>query len=97
MLVLYSVKRIYNSNKQAIHKISFKNENVPFKLSGIIRDNFLSGNLEIKDELTESPEITTFEENLFNNWGFRSEIKINNEKEDFVVSKINTEVNKLVS
>ena len=96
-LIHYSIKKVINFNNNAIYKIVFKNDALPFELSGIIRDNFLYGNIEIKEEPAIQENISTLEENLFNHWGFRSSITLNKDSKNFHVAKINTEVNKLVS
>ena len=98
ILVQYSIKRVFNSQKQAVHKIIFKNEKLPFQLKGIIRNNFLEGQLDVGDELNDEESKITLEKNLFNHWGFRSEIKTGKRvMDDYYVSKISTTVNKLVS
>ena len=97
VLIHYSIKKIINFNNNARYKIIFKNDKLPFELSGIIRDNFLHGNIEVKDEPTVHENISTLEENLFNHWGFRSSISLNKNSKNYHIAKINTEVNKLVS
>jgi len=97
-LLHYSIKKIYNSNKQVSYKILFKHEELPFQLSGIIRNNFLIGNLDIDEEIVKDRTINSLEESLFNHWGFRSDFKLNDKtKNNFFVSKIDTSVNKLIS
>ena len=98
MLVQYSIKKVINIKNQTVHKIIFKNDNLPFQLKGIIRNGFLEGQLDISDQLKEEESKNTLERNLFNHWGFRSEIKSEKRTNDeYYVSKINTTVNKLIS
>ena len=97
-IIHYSIKKLYDSNNLNSYKILFKHEALPFQLSGIIRDKFLVGNIEIDEELVASEEIDSLNESLFNRWGFRSEISKNDgKKSEFYTSKINVKVNKLVS
>ena len=96
-IIHYSIKKMISCNNKASYKIQFKNDALPFILSGIIRDNFLHGTIETKEELANGETITSLEECLFNHWGFRSDIKINDNNKKYHVSKINAEVNKLVS
>jgi hypothetical protein len=98
ILVLYSIKKVVSVKNQTVYKIYFKNDNLPFQLKGIIRNNFLEGQLDISDQLKEEESKNTLEKNLFSHWGFRSEIKTDKRKTDeYYVSKINTAVNKLIS
>jgi hypothetical protein len=96
ILIHYGVKRVLNSGEQTIHKLSFKNDNLPFELKGVVRDKFFDGALNITEE-DANQALVSLEENLFSHWGFRSDIKFNNKNEDYYISKINAEVNKLVS
>ena len=96
-VIHYSIKKIINNSNNTSYKIVFKNDSLPFTLSGIIRDNFLHGNLKINEALAEGETITSLEESLFNHWGFRSAITVNNEDNNYHMSKINSEVNKLIS
>lgn len=96
-VIHYSIKKITNSNNKSSYKIIFKNDSLPFELSGIIRDNFLQGNVKVNESFEEGETIASLEENLFNHWGFRSALMINNENKNYHLSKINTEVNKLIS
>jgi hypothetical protein len=96
-LIHYSIKKVISFNKSARYKIIFKNESLPFELKGIIRDNFLHGNIEVKEEIAQSETISSLEENLFNHWGFRSSISLNSNSKDYHITKINSEVNRLVS
>lgn len=97
-VIHYSIKTVYNSQNIKSYKILFKHDDIPFKLSGIFRDKFLVGNIETNEELANSDEINSLEECLFDHWGFRSDLTTNNSKtNNFHTSKINVEVNKLVS
>jgi len=97
-IIHYSIKKIHNTNNQISYKIEFKNDALPFNLSGLIRDNFLFGEMEIEKELVDNDEINSFQEDLFNKWGFRSQIKLNDEEsEKKIIPKLNIEINKLVS
>lgn len=97
LLIHYSIKKVISFNNSARYKIIFKNDALPFELTGIIRDNFLHGNIEVKEEVALSETISSLEENLFNHWGFRSSIKLNSNSKDYHLTKINNEVNRLVS
>jgi len=97
-LVHYNVKKVYGNNNTLLHKIIFKHNDLPFKLTGIIREKNLVGEIEFQDYDKYRLEINTFEKNLFNKWGFRSDLKM--KKDDFneiLVPKLNVEINKLVS
>jgi len=97
-IIHYSIKKIYSNNNQKSYKILFKHDTIPFKLSGIIREKFIVGNIEINEELVDSDEINSLEECLFDHWGFRSDLTKNSSKKNkFITSKIKLEVNKLVS
>jgi hypothetical protein len=97
LLIHYSIKKVISFNNSARYKIIFKNDALPFELTGIIRDNFLHGNIEVKEEVALSETISSLEENLFNHWGFRSSIRLNSNSKDYHLTKINSEVNRLVS
>lgn len=97
-VIHYSIKKIYTSNNQKAHKILFKHEAIPFQISGILRDKFLVGNIEINEEIVNSNEVNSLVECLFDHWGFRSNLtKNDDQKNNLNTSKINIEVNKLVS
>lgn len=96
--IQYSIKKILNSDNQLSYKILFKHNKLPFSLTGIIRNNLIVGNLNTSDDLIDNPEIKSFQNILRKNWGFNSDIKINeNDEREFVVSRFNTSLNKLVS
>lgn len=96
-IIHYSIKKIFNNN-QNLYKILFRHEAIPFQLSGILRDKLLVGDIELNEELINSDEANSLEECLFNHWGFRSDLTKNNKrKNNYYKSKINVEVNKLVS
>lgn len=97
-IIHYSIKRIFNSNKNISYKIQFEHNELPFKLSGIIRDKFLLGQIELDEKLSIDSELNSFQEDLFNNWGFRSDIKLNDkDSQNQIITHLNTEINKLVS
>ena len=97
-VIHYSIRKIQTSNNQKSYKILFKHEDIPFQISGILRDKFLVGDIAINEELVNSNEVNSLEECLFDHWGFRSNLTKNNErKNNLYTSKINIEVNKLVS
>ena len=97
-LIQYSIKKILNHRNQATYKIIFAHEELPFKLSGFIRDNLVIGDIEVDEKVVDADKLSSLEEGLFNRWGFRSELSVNsNDTKDFYVSKISNDLNKLVS
>jgi hypothetical protein len=98
ILVHYNIKRVINENKQKVYKILFKNKSLPFSLKGIFRDTFLDADVNVVQMDGNENTLDQFQEDLFAKWGFRSEIYLNKHgKEEYYTSKINSEVNKLIS
>ena len=98
ILILYNIKKTINEKEEKLYKIVFKNELLPFNLQGIIRENFFDAEIKTSEIDNTRKEVNAFRENLFTRWGFRSEVRINNStNEEYFISKINSEVNKLIS
>lgn len=94
----YNIKKVYSNNNTLLYKIIFKHRDLPFKLSGIIREKNLIGEIEIKNDEIFEKEIRAFEKNLFNKWGFRADLKMTQDDYDeILIPKLNVEINKLVS
>lgn len=97
-IIHYSVKKLFNTNDNVSYKVIFSSDSLPFELKGIIRNNFFAGELDAPENLVEKEEIISIEDRLRGNWEINSDLKVNSKvKNIFKASKLNTEINKLIS
>ncbi len=98
ILVNYSIKKIIDSQNEVRYKIEFTNKDLPFKLTGILRDKLLVGNTIAEESIFSDEEINSLNKSLYNNWGIRSDIKLNSDnRKGVVLPKLDKKINKLVS
>lgn len=96
-IVHFTIKKIYNVNNQVSYKVVFTHDSLPFDLQGIIRNNFLIGDINAPEILNDKSEITSLQDRL-KNWGIYSDLKINDKsKNKYKISKLNKELNELIS
>ncbi len=97
-IIHYSVKKLFNTNDNLSYKVIFSSDSLPFELKGIIRNNFFAGEIDVPENLVEKEEIISIEDRLRGNWEINSEVKVNSKvKNIFKASKLNAELNKLIS
>jgi hypothetical protein len=64
----------------------------------MIKDKLLVGVTEIDESVFSKEEIESFSNGLHNNWGIRSDLRLNNKNnERLLLPKLNVKINKLVS
>jgi hypothetical protein len=97
-IIHYSVKKLFNTNDNLSYKVIFSSDSLPFELKGIIRNNFFAGEIDVPENLVEKEEIISIEDRLRGNWEINSDVKVNSKvKNIFKASKLNAELNKLIS
>jgi hypothetical protein len=97
-IIHYSVKKLFNTNDNVSYKVIFSSDSLPFELKGIIRNNFFAGEIDVPENLVEKEEIISIEDRLRGNWEINSDVKVNSKvKNIFKASKLNAELNKLIS
>lgn len=97
-IIHYSVKKLFHTNNNVSYKVIFSSDSLPFNLKGIIRNNFFAGDIDIPENLVEREEIISIEDRLKGNWEINSDVNVNNKiNNDFKASKLNMELNKLIS
>ena len=99
-LVKYNIKKTHSKNDVPIYKLSFKHENLPFELTGIIRDRFLVGNISLEENKVEeySEEIDSFEDLLQSKENISSDVKINSKSNEVLeLGMYKKGLNKLIS
>jgi hypothetical protein len=96
-IVHFTIKKIYNVNNQVSYKVVFTHDSLPFDLQGIIRNNFLIGDINAPEIMNDKSEIISLQDRL-KNWGIYSDLKINDKsKNKYKISKLNKELNELIS
>ncbi len=99
-LIKYSFKRMYLSKDKPSYKLEFENKDLPIKLKGFLRNNFLMGAMEneVVENISLINELDRFKNRLSNSWQINSDITINSIEEHFAKSKLHKQgFNKLVS
>ncbi len=96
-IVKYNIKKTYSINDVPVYKLQFRHEELPFELTGIIRNGFLLGNIEMEeDDNTQfSAEIKSFNKSIKDKINIGSSLNINSSKTN--VDGYRSGLNKLIS
>ncbi len=100
MFLKYNIKKLYLSNEMPSYALEFEHEEIPVKVKGYLRNNFLLGNID--SENTENDlllkEINELRNKLNKKWNINSDLNISEDRicitENFIHKK---GINKLVS
>lgn len=96
-LIKFNIKKTFSIENQPVYKLQFKNENLPFELTGIIRNGYLFGNIETEDTSYDqlSNEIDEFKKSLEDKIKVSSSLNINSSKTN--LDEYKHGINKLIS
>lgn len=89
---------MFDVNDNVSYKVLFNHSKLPFKLTGYLRDNFMVGDMETDNIIIDQSSLDDLQKRL-NQWGLNSDIKVKNSSNDgsVILTKINKQINKLVS
>jgi hypothetical protein len=98
--IKYNIKKMYLSNGAPSYTVDYEHEEIPIKVKGFFRNNFLSGNIDsaaTKNDVLQN-EIKQMKNTLKNKWEINSDIKISEEHISITENTIHQKgINKLVS
>ncbi|MBK8945038.1 MAG: hypothetical protein IPM32_07150 [Ignavibacteriae bacterium] len=98
--IKYNIKKLYLSNGLPSYKLEFEHGEIPAKVKGFLRNNFLVGSIDIEkyDSNILQKEINDLKNGINEKWQIKTELNINEDQIYFAENNFHKNgINKLVS